>query len=108
MDQITSKFRVDGKVALVVGAGSGIGQAAAVALGQSGATIVCADLNPAAAQITANRIAAGGKASALSIDIRSSQSVNEAIEKIRGEHGRLDILVSTPSINVRKRLLTYT
>lgn len=108
MDHIASVFRVDGKVALVVGAGSGIGQAAALALGQSGGTVVCADISPAAAQITADRIAPYGKASALSLDIRSNQSVNEAIERIRAEHGRLNILVSTPSINVRKRLLTYT
>src|SRR5580658_696139 len=108
MDYSTSVFRVDGKVALVVGAGSGIGQAAAVALGQSGATVVCADINPAGARVTADRIAADGKANALSMDIRSNQSINEAIEKIRAENCRLDILVSTPSINVRKRLLTYT
>lgn len=107
MDQITSVFRVDGKVALVVGAGSGIGQAAAAALGQSGATVIAADINLAAAQITANQVAADGKAVALAVDIRSTGSVSEAIEKIRAEHGRLDILVSTPSINVRKRLLAY-
>jgi NAD(P)-dependent dehydrogenase (short-subunit alcohol dehydrogenase family) len=108
MDHIASVFRVDGKVALVVGAGSGIGQAAAVALGQSGAAVVCADVNLAAAQSTADRIAADGRASALLIDIRNTASVSEGMEKIRTEHGRLDIMVSTPSINVRKRLLTYT
>ena len=108
MSPSNSIFRVDGKVALVVGAGSGIGQAAAVALGQSGATVVCGDINLAAAETTANRIAAEGKARALEIDIRGAVSIGEAMEKIRSDHGRLDILVSTPSINVRKRLLTYT
>jgi NAD(P)-dependent dehydrogenase (short-subunit alcohol dehydrogenase family) len=108
MDPITSMFRVDGKVALVVGAGSGIGQAAAVALGQSGAAVVCADINLEAAQKTADGIAAGGKASAVLIDIRSGASINAAMEKIKADYGRLDIMVSTPAINVRKRLLTYT
>jgi NAD(P)-dependent dehydrogenase (short-subunit alcohol dehydrogenase family) len=108
MDQAASIFRVDGKVALVVGAGSGIGEAAAIALGQSGATIICADVNLEAAQTTAGRIAADSNACALSLDIRSAASIGDAIKKIRAEHGRLDIMVSTPSINVRKRLLTYT
>src|SRR5579863_9859354 len=108
MDQSHSIFRVDGQVALVVGAGSGIGQAAAIALGQSGAAVVCADIHPGAAQATADRIAANSKSSALSLDIRSGGSIAAAMTKIRDEHGRLDILVSTPSINVRKRLLTYT
>jgi NAD(P)-dependent dehydrogenase (short-subunit alcohol dehydrogenase family) len=103
-----SVFRVDGKVALVVGGGSGIGRAAAIALGQSGAAVVCADVNLANAQAAASEIAAEGRASALSMDIRSTASINEGMAKIRGDYGRLDIMVSTPAINVRKRLLTYT
>jgi NAD(P)-dependent dehydrogenase (short-subunit alcohol dehydrogenase family) len=109
MQNHLSIFRVDGKIAVVVGAGSGIGQAAAVALAQSGATVVCADSNAAGAEATAQRIQHdGGKASARCMDIRSNQSVLTQIDQIRREHSRIDILIATPAINVRKRLLTYT
>lgn len=104
-----SVFRVDQKVALVVGAGSGIGEAAAIALGQSGATVVCADVKLEAAQATAGRISKdGSKADARAIDIRSKESIQEQVDQIRKQHGRIDILVATPAVNVRKRLLTYT
>ncbi|PYT16479.1 MAG: 3-oxoacyl-ACP reductase [Acidobacteria bacterium] len=109
MDNGTSVFRLDGKVALVVGAASGIGQAAAVALAQSGAIVVCADLNLGGAQATANRIClSGNKAAAVSLDITRVDSVNAGVKHIQAEHGRIDVLVTTPAINVRKRLLTYS
>jgi NAD(P)-dependent dehydrogenase (short-subunit alcohol dehydrogenase family) len=104
-----SVFRVDQKVALVVGAGSGIGQATAVALGQSGATVVCADVKLEAAQTTVDRMAKeGSQADACMIDIRSKESVQQQVDKIAKERGKIDILVATPAVNVRKRLLTYT
>jgi NAD(P)-dependent dehydrogenase (short-subunit alcohol dehydrogenase family) len=104
-----SVFRVDQKVALVVGAGSGIGQATAVALGQSGATVVCADVKLDAAQATAAQmVKEGSQADACMIDIRSKESVQQQVDKIAKERGRIDILVATPAVNVRKRLLTYT
>lgn len=104
-----SVFRVDEKVALVVGAGSGIGQATAVALGQSGATVVCADVKLNAAQATADRmLKEGSQAEACMIDIRNKDSVQQQVDKITKERGKIDILVATPAVNVRKRLLTYT
>jgi NAD(P)-dependent dehydrogenase (short-subunit alcohol dehydrogenase family) len=104
-----SVFRVDQKVALVVGAGSGIGQATAVALGQSGATVVCADVKLDAAQATADRmVKEGSQADACMIDIRSKDSVQQQVDKITKDRGKIDILVATPAVNVRKRLLTYT
>ena len=104
-----SIFRVDQKVALVVGAGSGIGQAAAVALGQSGATVVCADVKLEAAQATADRIVKeGSQAEARIIDIRSKDSIQQQVDQIQKQRGKIDILVATPAVNVRKRLLSYT
>jgi NAD(P)-dependent dehydrogenase (short-subunit alcohol dehydrogenase family) len=109
MSSASSIFRVDGKVALVAGAGSGIGQAAAVALAQSGAYVICADVNSAGAQATLDQIAGqGGKAATLALDIRDKKSVESALAGVRAEHLALHILVSTPAINVRKRLLSYT
>jgi NAD(P)-dependent dehydrogenase (short-subunit alcohol dehydrogenase family) len=99
-----SAFRLDGKVALVAGAGSGIGHAAAVALAQSGATIACADVNLDNASSTAAET--GGKAFAL--DIRTSASVQACVKEVLDHFGGIDILVVTPAVNVRKRLLEYT
>jgi len=109
MSNANSVFRVDGKVAVVVGGGSGIGQAAAIALAQSGATVVCADVNPAGAQATVDLIAKEGlKGSALEMDITKRSSIDAGVNGVKAAHGKIDILVTTPAINVRKRLLTYT
>ncbi len=100
-----SMFDLSGKVALVVGAGSGIGQASAAGLAAFGADTYCADINLEAAQTTAEEIRAEGwPAQALAMDIRQLGSIREALDRIP----RVDILVSTPSINVRKPLLEIT
>lgn len=102
-------FRLDGRVALVVGAASGIGAAAAAGLGAHGAVAVCADLNLDAARATADGITrAGHRAEALQVDIRDPASVSELIETVTATHRTLDVLVATPGINVRKPLLRYT
>jgi NAD(P)-dependent dehydrogenase (short-subunit alcohol dehydrogenase family) len=100
-------FRLDGRVALVVGAGSGIGQAGAIALAQAGANVVFADLRLDAAEQAAAQ-APEGRGAPLALDISSREQVESAVERIVGEHGRLDALVTTPAVNVRKRLLDYT
>ena len=48
---------LQGKIALVTGAGNGIGEACAVALAEAGATVACADINPATAEATAQKAA---------------------------------------------------
>lgn len=98
-------FELGGKTALVVGAGSGIGQAAACGLAAFGAQVVCADVKLADAEATAAMIQqAAGKASALLLDMRESALVRAAVAQIGG----IDILVCTPSINVRKPLLAIS
>lgn len=104
-----SVFRVDDKIAVVVGAGSGIGKASAVALAQSGATVVCADVNAASAGAVCDEITrGGGKASAIELDIRKKDSIQAGVARIREQHKTVDILVTTPAVNVRKRLMSYT
>ena len=101
-------FRLDGKVALVVGGGSGIGEAAAQALAANGAHVVVADLDPGAAARTADAIVgAGDAAESLALDLTDAGAVREAVANILSAHGRLDIGVSSPSVNVRKPLLDY-
>src|SRR5258708_6643196 len=95
-------FRLDGKVALVAGAASGIGRASARGLAAAGAHVVCADVNdtqPVAAET-------GGEAIAL--DITDEAAVANTVRAIRDKHGRIDVLVSTPAVNVRKPLLNYS
>ena len=105
MFDYSSMFDLDGKRALVVGAGSGIGEASAHGLAAFGAGIVCADVNAEAAQNTAGEIRAeGGKAEALELDMTDPESLGAAV----GQVGTPDVLVSTPSVNVRKPVLEIT
>ncbi len=109
MPDFNSLFRLDGRVALVVGAASGIGRSAAHGLAAAGALTVCADVNEQGAATTAAEIRdQGGAAEALALDITSESSVATAVEGIRSRHQHIDILVSTPAVNVRKPLLRYT
>jgi NAD(P)-dependent dehydrogenase (short-subunit alcohol dehydrogenase family) len=98
-------FDLTGREALVVGAGSGIGEAAALGLAAHGAHVLCADLNVEAAQKVVDAIqAAGGQGEALAFDMRDGAAVIRAIAALPD----LDVLVSTPAINVRKQLLDIT
>ena len=100
-----SMFDLTGRTALVVGAGSGMGEAGAHGLAAFGARVFCADLNAAAVENTAERIRSeGAKAEALELDMTDTASVRAAAERV----GTPDVLVSTPSINVRKPLLEIT
>ena len=102
-------FRLDGRVALVAGAASGIGRSAAQGLAAAGAMAVCADVNTEGAVRTAAEIREqGGAADSIALDITEEASVARAVEQVRELHQRIDILVSTPAVNVRKPLLRYT
>jgi NAD(P)-dependent dehydrogenase (short-subunit alcohol dehydrogenase family) len=92
-------FDLSGKHALVIGAGSGIGEAVAQGLAAFGAHVTCADVNVEAAERVAE-----GVGEAVKVDITDAANVEEVVGGLEG----LDILVSTPSINVRKPLLEYT
>ena len=98
-------FNLQGKRALVIGAGSGIGQASALALAAFGAEVYCADRDSASAEQTAAAIRAEqATAQAAYVDIGDKASVDTLVEKLE----TLDILVCTPAINVRKPLLDVT
>ena len=102
-------FRLEGRVALVVGGGSGIGRASCEALAAQGATVVVADAKAELAAETAGRIEAnGGRVEADQVDITDLEGVKGLIRGILERHGRLDVAVTTPSINVRKPALNYT
>lgn len=96
----TQLFRLDGRRAVVIGAGSGIGREAAHALAAHGADVVCADRDLAAATATAELT--GGAAFHLDVLDR------DAVRAAPGVLGAVDVLVFTAATNVRKRLLDYT
>jgi NAD(P)-dependent dehydrogenase (short-subunit alcohol dehydrogenase family) len=101
-------FDLSGKVAAVIGGASGIGEAVTIGAAQQGANVVCLDIKREAAEKVAQQAAAGGcTCQAGTIDIRDSAAVERRFDNIRETHGSLDIVICTPSINVRKKILDY-
>jgi glucose 1-dehydrogenase len=91
--------RVAGKVALVAGAGGGIGGAGAEALAREGAAVFCTDSDGAAAEAVAARIrAAGGRAAASALDVRDRAAVDATVATVAREFGRLDIVLESAGI----------
>jgi 3-oxoacyl-[acyl-carrier protein] reductase len=82
-------------IALVTGAGSGIGAAIALRLGRDGHTVAVNDLMLAAAEETAAQIREnGGQATAYGADVSDEQAVNDMVAKITEDHGAPEILVN--------------
>src|SRR3989338_4072108 len=91
---------IEGKVAVVTGAGRGIGQAIALALAQAGADIACVSRTEKNAKETADRIAAAGrKAKAYAVDVADGAAVEKTAHQIVADFGKVDILVNNAGIN---------
>ena len=89
-----------GKVALVTGAGSGIGKASALTLGAAGAAVIALSRTAEEVERTAAEIVeAGGKAQAATADVSDDAAMGAAVERIIRDHGRLDIVVANAGIN---------
>ena len=98
--------RVQGKVALVAGAGGGIGGAAAEGLAREGAAVACADIDGAAAEAATARIrTAGSRATAIALDVRDRSAVDGAVAATVREFGRLDLLLDCAGVSHRGSFL---
>ncbi len=96
---VAALFRLDGDVAVVTGAGAGIGRSIAEVLAAAGAQVVAVDLDKGAADATAASIAAaGGKAIGVAADVASETGPAEAMEAAMAKFGRIDILVNNAGI----------
>jgi NAD(P)-dependent dehydrogenase (short-subunit alcohol dehydrogenase family) len=100
MNMETAMSRFAGKVALVTGAGSGIGKATALALGRDGASVVAMSRTREEVEATAAEIAAeGGIAHAATADITDDAAIKTLIADTVERYGRLDIVVANAGIN---------
>jgi NAD(P)-dependent dehydrogenase (short-subunit alcohol dehydrogenase family) len=98
--QDRTEFRgIKGKVAIVTGAGQGIGEAYAKAIAAQGASVVVADINEAQGSRVASEIAkAGGKALFVNVDVSSVESTLAMAEATKKEFGGIDFLVNNAAI----------
>jgi NAD(P)-dependent dehydrogenase (short-subunit alcohol dehydrogenase family) len=93
--------RLDHKVCVVTGAGSGIGRAIAQRLAEENAQVLCVDLNLETAIATAEDIQqAGGVASAVGADVSNPEQVDRFINRCVEQYGKIDVLVNNAGVNI--------
>jgi NAD(P)-dependent dehydrogenase (short-subunit alcohol dehydrogenase family) len=95
------KFRLDGKVAVITGAGRGIGFATAEALSEAGATVVITDMDAKSADAARDALLARGrKATSAKLDVTDPREVERVHAAILKTHGKVDVLVNNAGIAI--------
>jgi gluconate 5-dehydrogenase len=101
-------FDLSGKTALVVGGHGGIGKAIALGLADAGADVAVASRNLEALKKAAKEIDAKGKKSlAVTVDVTDEKQVNDMVDKVVKTFGRIDILVNSAGLAIRKPADTF-
>lgn len=101
-------YDIKGKIAIVTGGNSGIGYEIAKTLAQSGAKIVIANRRREEGEKAAKAISElGGEAIAIPTDVSQKASVEEMVQNVVGRFGRIDVVVNSAGINVRKYALDF-
>src|SRR6267142_897635 len=91
--------RLQDLVAVVTGAGSGIGRASAVEFAREGARVVAADLNgPSAAETADQILSAGGQAESIQVDVTQQSQVERMVKTAVDKFGRLDVLYNNAGL----------
>ena len=108
---VLPSMRLDGKVAMVTGAGSGIGKAVAVAAAEAGADCVACELPEKMADLDAvcdeiRRL--GRKALPLPLRLPDIDSIDAAVDRAVAEMGRIDVLVNNAGVNIPREALEVT
>lgn len=93
-----SKIDLNGRVAIVTGAGGGLGRAHALLLASRGVQLIVNDLGDAADAVVAEIVAAGGKARAAKCSVADADAVQAMADGVLAEFGRIDILVNNAGI----------
>ncbi|HEX3801036.1 MAG TPA: glucose 1-dehydrogenase [Verrucomicrobiae bacterium] len=98
-------FKLTNKIALVTGAGSGIGASIAETFASAGAHVIVTDFNEASGEAIAKKIQSYGKAEFLRLDVSQETDCQRVTEKVLAAHGQLDILVNNAGIGCVGTLL---
>lgn len=103
-------FSLKGKVAIVIGGTRGIGEGLAQGISEAGATVVISSRHLPDCEKVAEHIQSitGNEVKGISSDITSKESLEELVDNVSKKYGRIDILINSAGINVRKDSIDFT
>ena len=102
-------FSLNGKVALITGAGQGLGAVMAQILSDAGASVVCASRTHSKAnEVRDSILQEGGSSISIQVDVGNAQSVEDMVQQTLAEYGTLDILVNNAGVNHRELCINMT